>query len=290
MTPFVIRPHLSESTFTKSLALNGVVDADETPSIVGEIYMRYEDDTSDLNPVYLGKAVAGHSLKVPIDLQGRPVRLFLVSKTEAGRRSVANITEAEQVLFTPSTTPVLADLTFDSMTGEVTGTIAANQGTGTIRIMRQFDTLADLEEPFVEVDTVTAVTTSFIDSPPIDGNYHYKLLQDGQAGESNTREIDVTGVSGSAGSPPTLLSGTFDGIDTVSLSWTNNGGTGSNIVEQKIGSGGTYVAADSVASGTAVSSITVSRGSSNQTYYYRVRNESVVGYSNEESVFVPREV
>lgn len=288
MTPFVIRPHLSESTFAKSLALNGVAAVEEDPSNVGEIYWRWEDEP-ETKPAFLGRAVAGHSLRVPFDLQGRPVRLFLVSKTEAGHRSVANITEAEQIVFTPSTVPVLSDLTFDSGTGEVTGTIADNQGVGTIRIMRQFDVLVDAEEPFVEVGTVSAVTTSFVDSPAIDGNYHYKLLQDGQQGESNTREIDVTGVSGSTGSPPSDLGGTFDGTDTITLTWTNNGGTGNNIIEQKIGTGGTYVAADSVSSSTTVDDILVSRGSTHQTYYYRVRNESVSGYSNEVSIYVPRE-
>lgn len=284
MTPFVIRPHLSESTFAKSLALNGVVPAGETPSIVGEIYMRYEDDTSDLNPVYLGKAVAGHSLRVPIDLQGRPVRLFLVSKTGEGKRSVANLTEAEQVLFTPSTAPVLADLTFDSMTGEVEGTIAANQGTGTIRILRQLGS-----DEFFEIDTVTAATTTFIDIPALNGTYSYKLTQDGQTGESNIRTVVVTGAGSPTGSPPTDLSGTFDGVDTITLNWTNHGGTGTNSVEEKIGSGGIWAEADTVASGTSTTGISVSRGSTNQTFYYRVHNESVAGYTNEESVFVPRE-
>lgn len=104
MTPFVIRPHLSESTFAKSLALNGVAVATETLSIIGEIYWRWDDETS-MKPEYLGKAVAGHSLRIPFDLQGRSVRLFLISKTGEGRRSVANITEAEQTVFSSPSRP-----------------------------------------------------------------------------------------------------------------------------------------------------------------------------------------
>lgn len=284
MTPFVIRPHLSESTFTKSLALNGVAADDETPSTVGEIYYQFVDEPT-AKPVLLGKAVAGHSLRVSIDLQNRPILLSLVSKTADGLRSVANITEAEQLLFTPSTTPVLSALTFDGMTGEVEGTITENQGTGTIRILRQLGS-----DDFFEVDSVPSGTTTFIDIPDLDGTYTYKLMQDGQAGESNSRSVVVSGAPAPAGSPPTLLTATFNGgLDTVTVSWTNNGGTGSNIVEQKIGSGGVFVVADTVASGTATTDISVSRGSTNVTYYYRVRNESVAGYSNEDSVTVPRE-
>lgn len=284
MTPFVIRPHLSEPTFAKSLALNGVASEEETTSTVGDIYWRWEDEP-DSKQQYLGKAVAGHSLLVPFDLQNRPIRLFLVSKTADGLKSVANITESEQIVFTPSTAPVLADLTFDSMTGEVTGTIAENQGTGTIRILRQLGT-----DGFFEIDNVPSGTTTFIDIPDLDGTYTYKLTQDGQSGESNSRSVVVSGAASPAGSPPTDLDGTFDGFDTVGLTWTNHGGTGNNIVEQKIGSGGTYVEVDSVGSGASISSVSVIRDSTNHTYYYRVRNESVDGYSNEEGVFVPRAV
>lgn len=284
MTPFVIRPHLSESTFTKSLALNGVAPDEETTSTVGDIYWRWEDEP-DAKQQYLGKAVAGHSLLVPFDLQNRPVRLFLVSKTSDGLKSVANITEAEQLVFTPSTTPVLSALTFDGMTGEVEGTIDENQGTGTIRILRQLGS-----DEFFEVDNVPAGTPTFIDIPDLDGTYTYKLTQDGQAGESNSRSVVVSGAGSPAGSPPTLCTATFNGaFDTVTVAWTNNGGTGDNIIEQKIGSG-VFVVADSVSSGTATTDISVSRGSTNQTYYYRVRNESVAGYSNEDSVTVPKEV
>jgi hypothetical protein len=284
MTPFVIRPHLSEPTFTKSLALNGVAADGETPSTVGEIYYQFVDEP-DAKPEYLGRAVAGHSLRVPIDLQSRPILLSLVSRTSEGLRSVANITEAEQLVFTPSTTPVLSALTFDGMTGEVEGTIDENQGTGTIRILRQLGS-----DDFFEIDNVPAGTPSFTDIPDLDGTYTYKLMQDGQAGASNSRSVAVSGAPAPAGSPPSALSATFNaGPDTVTVIWTNNGGTGSNIVEQKIGSSGVFVAADSVSSGTSTTDISVSRGSTNVTYYYRVRNESVAGYSNEDSVTVPRE-
>lgn len=285
MTPFVIRPHLSEPTFTKSLALNGVTDDEETASTVGEVYYQFVDDPA-MKPEYLGKVAAGHSLIVPIDLQNRQILLSLVSKTADGLKSVANITEAEQLLFTPSTTPVLSALAFDGMTGEVEGTIDENQGTGTIRVLRQLGS-----DEFFEIDSFAAGTPTFIDIPDLDGTYSYKLIQDGQAGESNTRSVVVTGAGSPAGSPPTLLTATFNGaFDTVTVAWTNNGGTGNNIVEEKIGSGGTFGVVDSVASGTATTDVGVVRGSTYQTYYYRVRNESVAGYSNEDSVTVPKEV
>lgn len=78
--------------------MNGVAVAEETVSTVFYVYWRW-DDEPDMKPEYLGTGVAGNSLRVPFELKGRDIRLFLVSQTEDGQRSVANITEAEQVVF-----------------------------------------------------------------------------------------------------------------------------------------------------------------------------------------------
>lgn len=98
MTPFVIRPHVSEATFAFSLALNGVAIEQETSSTSAEIWGRFEDE-SEKEPFFLGSTVPGTSLRVPIELKGRDIRLFVVSQTEEGQRSVAKISEAEQVVF-----------------------------------------------------------------------------------------------------------------------------------------------------------------------------------------------
>lgn len=280
----ILRRRISEPTFTFGLVLNGIAPAGETPSTVGQVYWRWEDEP-DMAQEPLGRAVAGTSLRKPFDLKGRDIRLFLNSQTSDGRQSVARITEAEQIVYSPSQVPALADLTFDGGTGEVTGTIAGNGATGTISILRQLD-----DDGFFEIQSVAFDETEFIDSPVIDGTYSYKLMQDGQSGDSNTRTVEVTGVSGETGSPPSDLSGIFDGFDTINLAWTNHGGTGDNIVEEKIGVSGTFAIADTVAFGATATSISVTRGSTNLTYYYRVRNESVSGYSNEDGVFVPREI
>jgi hypothetical protein len=282
--PLILRRRVSELTFTLGLVLNGVAPAGETTSTVGEIFWRWEDEP-DMAPELLGRAVSGKSLRVPFDLKGRDIRLFINSQTSDGRRSVAAITEAEQIVYSPSNVPVLADLTFDGGPDEVTGTIAANDGAGTIRILRQLE-----DDGFFEIQTVAFDETEFVDEPVIDGTYSYKLMQDGQEGESNTLSVEVTGVSGEAGSPPSDLSGVFDDVETVTLDWTNNGGTGSNVIESKQSPGGVYEIAGTVGSGTATADITEVRGLYSRTVYYRVRNESVSGYSNEISVFIPREI
>lgn len=99
MTPFILRQNISESTFAYTLALNGVVSDQETESVAGEIYWRWEDEP-EMALEYFGKAVPGNSLRVPIDLKGRDIHLVLVSQSADGRRSVANLNDGEHYVFT----------------------------------------------------------------------------------------------------------------------------------------------------------------------------------------------
>jgi len=91
---------LCEPTSTMNLVLDGQVGADVTESVAGDVYWRWEDEPT-MEPQYLGTGVAGHDLVVPFDLNGREIRLFLVSKTAANRGSVQDIKEAEQTTFAP---------------------------------------------------------------------------------------------------------------------------------------------------------------------------------------------
>jgi hypothetical protein len=93
-----LRQRVSEPTFSFGLVLNGVAQESETPSVTYEIYWRW-DDEPEMKPEYLGQGVAGHSLRVPFETKGRNLRLFLVSRTGDGLRSVARIEEAVQTVF-----------------------------------------------------------------------------------------------------------------------------------------------------------------------------------------------
>ena len=111
-----LRRNLSASPLLPNgLALRGIVDAGETEAVAVKIYWRWEDEPA-MEPQYLGTGVAGHDLVVPFDLNGREIRLFLVSKTAANRGSVQDIKEAEQTVYT---TPALR-LAVDTKTSAYT--------------------------------------------------------------------------------------------------------------------------------------------------------------------------
>jgi hypothetical protein len=280
MPDLILYENLCEPTFTKNIVLSGTAPEGTTPSIIAELFWRWEDEP-DMEPQSLGSVAAGHELAVPFDLKGRAIRIFRNDVTAGGAKAFADINQADQVVFQIDV-PDLEDLTFDTGTDEVTVTIANNGGTGDIKILRQFGS-----DDYVEVGSVAYSATTFIDSPPIDGTYNYKLTQVGQDGESNVKSVDVSTVGGTTGTAPTDLEGDFDGVETTSLTWTNHGGTGDIVVERKTGSSA-YAVVATLASSAVSHDDTVFAVNVNRTYYYRVSNTSVSGYSNEVQVFVPR--
>lgn len=98
MIKLILEPNLSEATFSKNIFLDSAVPLSETPSQVGHVYWRWEDEPS-MKLEYFGRVVAGHSLRVPFDTKGRDLHLYLVSETADGLRSVQRIEEAVQTVF-----------------------------------------------------------------------------------------------------------------------------------------------------------------------------------------------
>lgn len=189
--------------------------------------------------------------------------------------------ERSIIIDTTSTPPVLSGTAY--ALGVVSGTITNGGGTGDIEIMRSINS-----GPFSVIETVGSGVTSFEDTPMISGSYAYKLYQDG-TGESNTEVVTVTIV----GTAPTdlIANSTEDDFDVfVDLSWTNHSAPGSILIERKQGSAGQWGQLATIASSETAYSDTIPRGSVNRTFYYRVSNLSVPGYSNEVAVSVPRVV
>ncbi len=276
-----LRRRLSPPTLAYNIALHGLSSANRAVAVTAEVYWRNPNDpTSDWQ--FVGATKAGTTLTVPFELKSQSIELSLVSLDTKGYRSTNLVANGVRTIFTLGA-PALTDLTFSAP--DVTGTIANNGGTGNINVLRKIST----DDAFTSIQSVTPATTTFTDTPAINGTYQYKLTQDGQDGESNTLSVVVTGAGGGAGTPPDGLSAVFDGVETVGLSWTNHGGTGANIIEAKIGSSGSWTFIGSVASGTNTFDDTETRGSTNYVVYYRVSNEDVSGYSNEDFVTIPRE-
>lgn len=112
------------------------------------------------------------------------------------------------------------------------------------------------------------------DTPPEPGG------GDGGSGGAAPSGFTVTITSstldpGTPGDPSDPATYTKD----YTFAWTNNGGTGSNIIEVKIGTA-SWITHKTVSSATATTTSALNF-ESNKTVKFRVRNANVIGYSNE---------
>ncbi len=98
-----IRRNLSEATFSKSLAMNGV-PANLPLSTVGRVFWRFEDEPT-MVPTFLGETKVGTELVIPFDLKGRDIRLFLIGVSDSGTESAIEKQEGEQYLLVAPATP-----------------------------------------------------------------------------------------------------------------------------------------------------------------------------------------
>lgn len=274
--------NLSEATAAFNGLLSGVPVGGTAASVAAEIFFHFDGESkTDLKS--LGGVVMGKTLQVPIDLEGRDIRLYAIARTGTGHKSARRVEDATQKFFAAPTVASIESAAEASGPARVTLTIAPNGGSGTVRVLRS---IAGGE--FAEIGTAAYNATSYVDTAIIvNGAYQYKLTQDGQSGESNTLSITVTVGSAAAGSPPDGLIGAFDDVDTVDLEWSNNGGTGDNIIERKINFGD-WAEIGAVADTTdTYADAGIPRLYINSWYYYRVRNESVAGYSEELAIYIP---
>jgi hypothetical protein len=280
MPDLILRENAITLPVPPSIHLNGVASLTGTPAVASDILWRWEDDP-EMEPQLLGSVVAGHTLSVPFDLQGRTIRLFATSRTEDGKEARPAVEQADQVVFVAPYPPTLANAVRSGANTVLT--IANNGGTGTIRILRSLNGSA-----FGEIGNVPYNSTGYTDSTAtINGTYVYKLIQDGQAGESNTKTITVTGSAGTGSAPSNLTASYNSGTGEATLNWTNNGGTGSNIVERRlVQGGGPYFEIATLAAASTTFTDVPERGYTNFTYFYRVRNTSAAGYSNEADIYV----
>lgn len=98
-----LQRNVSESTFTKTLALNGVPQNRPVPEI-GRVFWRWEDE-ADMKPQFLVEGVIGFEMVVPFDMKGRDVRLYINGVTSSGKESVLAINDATQYVITAPATP-----------------------------------------------------------------------------------------------------------------------------------------------------------------------------------------
>lgn len=95
-----LEKNLSESSVSLNIALSGVpVPTTATESRTADLYWKFDDEDSE--PQWLGSTAVGTTLAVPFTPTGRPVRLYMVTRTEDGFASDRALLTAEQTLITP---------------------------------------------------------------------------------------------------------------------------------------------------------------------------------------------
>lgn len=99
----------------------------------------------------------------------------------------------------------------------------------------------------------------------------------GDLSVSDVREAVQVVYDPTGGLPPSGLSASETTPGQADLVWTNNGGTGDNVIERKTGVLGAYTMIDTVSSSTDTYTDAVADP---DLYYYRIRNEDIPGYSN----------
>lgn len=90
--------------FVLTLALMGFTPETVAESNQARIYYRWEDDPT-MEPLFLGIGNAGETFQFPLDLKGRPIRVFAESVTEDGKRFVSNFAQMAQSVYSPKPTP-----------------------------------------------------------------------------------------------------------------------------------------------------------------------------------------
>jgi hypothetical protein len=239
----------------------------------------------------LGATKAGPVLETPFVLEeGRQIRISVVSRTELGVESVNNIDNAETVVF-PSG-PTFTSAIFDTVGLDIDLVFVKNSAaTGDIQV--EYRKVGEAVWNTHATDFAHSATSGNITiaQEATAQNYELRLKQDGVDGYSVTLTVTVSGSGGGAGTPPTnldyTLTETGDCTYDVELSWTAGSGAGNYTIERKLGSGSWIVRTSSEAASPWTDEVS---GSPTvvRTYYYRVKQNDIDGYSNQITVYIDR--
>lgn len=255
----------------------------------------------DVEPQYLATVLAVGSTNVPfVGVEGKTYRFYVARQHRDWDFHAANKEQLSyQDLFigeagSSDSPPTFSTVAYDSVNSEVDLTFAKNgAATGNIEVEYKLTSSSSWTThgtTFAHGDTSGSIV---ITEQPTAQTYDIRLKQVGVAGYSTVRQVTVEASGG--GTPPTNLSGfeTFvigppDEYD-VSLFWDAGSGSGNYTVERKSSSGGTWGVVDAAVALTNYTDTGIIATSTGRTYYYRVKQNDVTGYSNEASVFIPRD-
>lgn len=187
--------------------------------------------------------------------------------------------------------PTFSTATYDSANSEVDMTFAKN-GSGTGNLQFEYKKTADSTWLTHVTEFAHNITSGsiLITEEATAQSWDIRMKQSGVSGYSTTKTVTVDAAP--SGSPPTLLQ--IDSIDLVDtceweydFSWTAGSGSGNYTFEYKIGSGSWIVQTTSIV-GTNFSTTVFGIPTSSRTFHWRVKQNDVVGYTNEVADTVSR--
>ena len=186
----------------------------------------------------------------------------------------------EDLVVLAESAPTSLDASFNTGTGNATLTWTNNNALGMIAIERKKDSGS-----YAQIGMVAFNVSEFIDTTiTLNGTYTYRVRNMNIPATYSNEDSFVVTTESDPTNAPSALSVAEVTNDVVTCDWTNNGGTGNNLIERKLGVGGTWGQVGSVSSATATFNDTTI--TADGTYYYRIKNANAEGYSNEASITI----
>lgn len=278
----------------------------KVPATQGELWMAFVNQPSK-PPFKIGNVVAGQIVQIPLT-SDEPVRLYLISHDASGRRVTFGFSNAQTKIFAANKETKIPIITQDGAalnttinfitsnysektkfrriqyaddSAFTTNVIESNQGT------ENAQGLITPNFTITRTGDLTATKSVYVRIGHSSNNINFDrwslpvLVTFANSGGTGGSSGGTT--PGSAAPPSNLALSQASGI--VTLTWLNNGGTGNNVIERKIGSGDWAELPAEVASGIATTTDTPTTPGTN-IYYYRVKNRSVTGYTLTENISV----
>lgn len=270
-------------------------DPDAGVIIVGDL-----DDPS-VEPYILGNVrISGQTTLAFNGIVGKSYRFYVARQQANWDFHAANLELLSyQDLFiddgSGDTPPTFTSVAYDSTNSEIDLVFNKNgTATGNIEVEYKLTTDSVWTTHGTTFAHGAASGSIVITEQPSALTYDIRLKQVGVAGYSTIRQVTVD-ASGGGGTPPSDLSVIFNddpcGSPEVAVVWTAGSGSGNYTVERKKGSGGSWTVLNSSVATTSYDDTGFLAPITTQdsgTYYYRVKQNDVTGYTSQVPVSIFR--
>lgn len=251
----------------------------------------------DAAPKIIGTAKVGGATVIPVQIPaGKSLRIYIKARHKDFDFHAAALEQLNSLTLdvtdgSGDSPPTLTSAAYDTPNSEVDLVFAKN-GTATGNIEVEYKKSSESSWTTHGTSFAHGATSGsvIITEEPTAQTYDIRLKQVGVAGYSVTRQVTVDASGG--GTPPSNLVALFndDACSTpeVDLSWTAGSGSGNYTVERKLGSGGSWSTLSAAVATTNYTDTALLPSGISRTYYYRVKQNDVTGYSSAESVWIPK--